>query len=251
MQRTFYLFQEAQTADICFIRHNLLDRFGPEPPRLRGSLEDQFVGSILGSRTYDDISKAAFTRLATRYDGDWNVAALASESEIYSLIKDVTFPEKKAAYLKRVWQNGRSRNGIISLDYLMQMSIDEALHELEKNTGVGRKTSAATLNFSVAHGRAFVIDTHVLRVLQRFGFIGLQRRPAHVYDTMMHAAADMNADDLFELHWHLKRLGQEICTHSQVACGCCPLSTRCLRRLEGGISIMPNTQLRSINHEFP
>ncbi len=132
----------------------------------------------------------------------------------------------------------------------MQVSIDEALHELEKNFDVGRKTSAATLNFSVAHGRAFVVDTHVLRILQRFGFTGLQTQPEHVYGTVIHAAADMNADDLFELHRNLKCLGQEICNHSQVACGCCPLSTHCLRRPQGDTRIVPNIQLQSLGHEF-
>jgi endonuclease III len=251
MQGMFHFFDKEQTTDICFIRRTLLERFGPEPPRLRGSLEDQFFGSILGSRTHDNISKCAFTRLATRFDGDWNVAAQASESEICSLIKDVTFPEKKAAYLKLVWQNNRVRNGTISFDYLTQMSVDEALRELEKNFGVGRKTSAAALNFSVAHGRAFVVDTHVVRILRRFGFIGLRTQTEHVYGAVMHAATGMDADDLFELHWHLKRLGQEICAYSQAACGCCPLSTHCLHRLEPGTSIVPNVQSQSLGHGFP
>lgn len=85
MQKPFHFFRKERTADICFIRQILLERLGPEPSRLRGSLEDQFFGSILGSRAHDYISLRAFTRLAKRYDGDWNVVAQAPESEIYSL----------------------------------------------------------------------------------------------------------------------------------------------------------------------
>ncbi len=244
MQETFHFFQKELTADIRFIRHALLSWFGPEPHRPRGSLEDQLCGSILGSRTRDYISRRAFNRLALRYRGDWNLAAAAPESEICALIRDVTFPEKKAACLKLIWKNNKARNGKISFSYVARLPISEALKELEKNRGVKRKTSASTLNFSDVGGRAFVIDTHVLRVLRRFGIVGSWARTEYVYDKVMLASASMTADDLFELHWHLKRLGQQFCSHSQVACEACPLSARCLRRLESGTRIVPHVRLQ-------
>jgi endonuclease-3 len=242
MQESFHFFQKELTADICFIRAALLSWFGPEPPCPRGSLEDQLCGSILGSRTRDYISRRAFNRLALHFHGDWNLAAAASESEIHALIGDVTFAEKKAAWVKRVLENNKARNGKISFSYVAQLPIPEALQELEKNLGVKRKTSASALNFSDVRGRTFVIDTHVLRVLRRFGIVGPRARTEYVYDKVMLAAAGMTADDLFELHWHLKRLGQQFCSHSQVACESCPLSARCLRRLEPGTRIVLHVQ---------
>jgi len=244
MQETFDFFQQELTADICFIRRALLSWFGLEPPRPRGSLEDQLCGSILGSRTRDYISRRAFNRLALHYHGDWNLAAAASISEIHALIRGVTFAEKKAAWLKLAWENNKDKNGKISFSHVAQLPASEALRELEKNPGVKRKTSASALNFSDIGGRAFVIDTHVLRVLRRFGIAGLRTQTEHVYDKVMLASAGMTAGDLFELHWHLKRLGQQFCSHSQVSCEMCPLSTRCLRRLEPGIRIVPHVRLQ-------
>jgi endonuclease III len=52
----------------------------------------------------------------------------------------------------------------------------------------------------------------------------------------MAAAAELDADDLYELHWHIKRLGQTFCTSVQASCARCPLSELCLRRVESTAS---------------
>jgi protein ImuA len=75
----------------------------------------------------------------------------------------------------------------------------------------------------------FVVDTHVLRVLQRFGFVGMRVDIEAAYDTVMAAADGLDADDLFELHWHMKSLGQTVCTYAQAMCTSCPLSDICQR----------------------
>lgn len=242
MQEIFRLFLERRIGDLQFIRTALLAQFGPEPPRVRGTLDDQFPGSIPGSRTRDHISRRAFMRLASHFHGDWNLLAAAPENEIFSLIHDVTFAREKAACLMLVWRKSQAQNGVASFSHVARMPVEMALYELEKNPGIGRKTSAATLNFSEAHGRAFVVDTHVLRVLRRFGFVGVQAQTVQAFDAVRQAAAGMNADNLFELHWHLKRLGQKFCAHSQAACGRCPLSACCLRRLESYVRIVPHAQ---------
>jgi len=48
----------------------------------------------------------------------------------------------------------------------------------------------------------------------------------------MEAACDLNADELYELHWQLKRLGQRTCTHAYANCRSCALSSLCLQRVE-------------------
>ncbi|MFT3988861.1 hypothetical protein [Aestuariivirga sp.] len=93
---------------------------------------------------------------------------------------------------------------------------------------MGCKTAAATLNFSIARGRAFVVDTHVLRVLRRFGFIARNADTNRAFEAVMMAAPDMDADDLYELHWHIKYVGQQFCTHSHARCEACPLAGQCL-----------------------
>ena len=51
------------------------------------------------------------------------------------------------------------------------------------------QAATLTLNFSSLRGRAFVFDTHVLRVLRRFGFVGENAAIEDACDAVM-ASAD-------------------------------------------------------------
>jgi endonuclease III len=238
-----FVFQFGQREDMNSIQHRLAVYFGKIRVEKRPDPVSQFVGSILGSRTYDAVSLAAFQRLV-KYFQNWDALADAPESNIHDLIKDVTFPKKKVIVLKTALQNIREYAGGINIDFLADLDVNKALCWLERIRGVGRKTSAATLNFSALHGRAFVLDTHVLRVLRRFGFIGEYATTEQAYDFAMVAADDLKADDLFELHWFLKRLGQQTCRQVHAACSSCPLSDICMKRRDGELSAVSDTFIR-------
>jgi endonuclease III len=230
MQATF---QFAQAADLRSIRDRLTVHFGKIRVEERPDPVSQFVGSILGSRTHDETSWNAFMRLIMHFR-NWNAIADAPEADIEGLIWDVTYPEKKAPDLKRALRIIRACSGEIDLDFLVDWEVEQALRWLERIHGVGRKISAATLNFSSLRGRAFVVDTHVLRVLRRFGFVGENAAIEDACDAVMASADGFGVDDLFELHWLLKSLGQKTCSYARALCVSCPLSDICLRRVEEG-----------------
>jgi protein ImuA len=124
------------------------------------------------------------------------------------------FPFRQATDLVSIRERLVARFGQINLDFLKQESVDEAL------------------NFSSLRARAFVVDTHVLRILRRFGFVGLRADAKAAYNAVMAAADGLDADDLFELHWQMRGLGQTICTPAKASCSACPLSDICQRRTE-------------------
>jgi len=221
-------FDFRQTEDLRSIRDCLSLQFGKIADKERLDPVSQFVRYFLGSRTLEHVSWSAFARLITRYR-NWDAVADAPTSDIEALIRDVTFPEKKAPELKAALRKIRACYGKISFDFLVDLDIEQALFILKQIEGVGPKIAAATLNFSTFHGRAFVVDTHVQRVLQRFGFVRANASIEDVYDAVMAAADDFNADDLCELHYYLKTLGQMTCSHAQAQCFSCPLSDICLR----------------------
>jgi endonuclease III len=232
----FYVFMQAifqfrQEADLRFMRDRLLAQFGRIPGGDRRKPIDQFICSFLGSRTLDKKSVNAFERLK-RHFHTWDALADAPEAHILAIIQDVTFPEKKAQDLKRALRKIRACYGQIDLDFLECLEPESALFALEQIHGVGRKIAAATLNFSTLHGRTFVVDTHVLRILRRFGFVGENAGIEKAYDAVMEAADGFDADDLIEFHWHLKSLGQNICSHARAECVCCPLSYICSHHLK-------------------
>ncbi len=219
--------------DLLLIRERLGAVAGPirDPQRL--DPVSQFVRSFIGSRNYDNNSWQAFARLAQRYP-DWNGLADAAVAEIEALIAGVTHAEKKAPELRDALRKIRVRAGALDLEFLRDHPVEQGLRWLEEIHGVGRKIAASTLNFSTLRKRAFVIDTHILRVLRRFGFVRPHADTEEVYNVVMAAARDLDADDLYELHWYLKRLGQQVCGYARAQCGVCPLGDVCLKRMEGG-----------------
>ncbi|HWA92647.1 MAG TPA: hypothetical protein VG889_21625 [Rhizomicrobium sp.] len=191
----------------------------------------QFVRSFIASRTYDRDSWQAFMRLARRFES-WDGLADAPIAEILALLDGVTHAEKKAPELKEALRTIRARAGSLNLDFLGELSVPHALRWLEALHGVGRKIAAATLNFSTLRKPAFVVETHIVRVLERFGFVRMGATTEQAYDAVMAAADGFSPDDLYELHWHLKRLGQRACTQAYASCGRCALSSLCLKRVE-------------------
>jgi len=220
-------------ADIRAIRERLRAVGGPirDPQRLDAI--SQFVRSFIASRTHDRDSWEVFMRLTRRFE-NWDALADAPVAEIEALLSGVTHPEKKAPELKEALRKIRVRAGTLDLDFLGDHPVEQALRWLEEIHGVGRKIAAATLNFSALRKRTVVVDTHVLRVLRRFGFVRSSATAEDAYAAVMAACGELDAGDLYELHWHLKRLAQKFCTHVHAYCGACPLSETCMKRVESG-----------------
>jgi endonuclease III len=221
----------APGADVRAIQRRLRGATGPVRDARRLDPVSQFVRSFIASRTHDRVSWEAYMRLTRRFE-TWDALADAPVAEIEALIANVTHAEKKAPELKEALRKIRARAGELNLDFLEDLPTEQSLRWLEAIHGVGRKIAAATLNFSLLRKRAMVVDTHVLRVLRRFGFVRSSAATEEAYDAMMEAAAGLDADDLYELHWHLKGLGQKFCTSVQTYCAHCPLSELCMRRVE-------------------
>jgi len=219
-----------QSADLRSIRDRLKIAFGRDRSGVRVSAINQFIRSFISSRTLDWQSRA-FMRLLSRYSGP-KALAEAPAAEIEAALAGVQFADKKARELKAALLHIRARAGSIDLDFLAGLDVETALVWLEQIRGVGRKVAAATLNFSALRKRAFVVDTHVIRVMRRFGFVKPNAETEDVYDAVMAAARDMSADDLSEFHWHLKRLGQNTCKALKADCSICPLTETCLKRME-------------------
>jgi len=220
-----------QSADLRSIRDRLRLAFGRDRSGVRVSAINQFIRSFISSRTMDWQSDRAFTRLLNRYSGP-EALAEAPVAEIEAALEGVQFADKKARELKDALLHIRARASSLDLEFLAGLDVETALVWLEQIRVVGRKIAAATLNFSALRKRTFVVDTHIIRIMRRFGFVKPNAETEDVYDAVMAAARDMSADDLYEFHWHLKRLGQHTCRALKANCSACPLSETCLKRME-------------------
>ncbi|MES1200268.1 MAG: hypothetical protein ABUS57_02320 [Pseudomonadota bacterium] len=225
MQLSFDL---AGVTPLAEARDRLLTRFGPQRDARRRDPVSQLILSIVSSQTYDAVSSAAFARLKLKYR-DWAVLKRAPEDEVRALIADVTYAEKKAPALLAALNRLHAQKGALTLDFLAALSSDDAMAWLERLHGVGRKIAAAVVNFSSLRGYAFVIDTHVLRVAQRLAWVSPRAKTAEkAYAPLMALMPPAwDADDLYELHWLMKRLGQTVCTYAEPDCGQCSLRDLC------------------------
>lgn len=220
-----------QSADLRSIRDRLKIAFGRDRAGFRVSAINQFIRSFISSRTMDWQSGRAFTRLLNRFSGP-EALADAPMAEIEAALEGIQIADKKARELKEALLHIRARTGAVDLEVLAGLDVDAALAWLEQIHGVGRKIAAATLNFSILRKRAFVVDTHITRIMRRFGFVKPNAEIEDVYEAVMAAAGDMTAEDLAEFHWHLKRLGQNTCKAFQTSCHVCPLSESCMKRMD-------------------
>jgi endonuclease-3 len=218
-----------QTEAFLSVRNRLLRMFDAVPYDSLSDPTDQLIASILGSKTLDVVKRRAFARLRSRY----GVADLAEADpkQIEPLIAGVTFADKKAVDLVFALRRLKAISGDFSLEFLHDWNTADALDYLEDFHGVGRKIAAATVNFSTLRKPALVFDTHVLRVLGRLGFLPPHiKSAAPAYDLVMPSLGDWSAANLFEFHWLLKRLGQDVCEALRTDCRACPLETLCPKR---------------------
>ena len=217
--------------DLIGLRRRLLNAFGPFRDERRREPMDQLVRSMICGRTQDAQSDAAYARLKLRFQ-PWAGLLDAPLEDLVSLLGPVSFAADKAARLRAAFIRIKARTGAVSLDSLSDMPVDEAYLWLRGLEGVGAFAAAATLNFSTLRRRVFAVDTHGLRVLQRFGLIAIATSAEAAADMVLAAAPNAwTAEDFYELYWLLKRLGQVQCGHAAPRCGGCPLAADCAQKL--------------------
>ena len=92
----------------------------------------------------------------------------APTAEVEAAIAAAQWPEQKAPRIQAALHAITERNhGVLTLDFLADLSVTAARAWLESINGIGPKTSAATLLFSTLRMPALPVDSHHHRVAQR------------------------------------------------------------------------------------
>ena len=200
----------------------LRKRFGPlDPPLVRDPLEE-LVLTVLSQNTSDVNRDRAFSALRERYP-TWRDVASARVSGIAAAINPGGLSNVKAPRLKAILREIQEREGSLDLSW-MRAASDQAVTEyLSSLTGVGPKTVACGLAFSLGRP-ALPVDTHVHRVAGRLGFYPPKTSAAAAHGIL---ASAVPAPIRVELHVGLIRLGRELCRPGRPLCEECPLNDLC------------------------
>ena len=175
----------------------------------------ELVSSLLSHRTRNAESGAAFSVLRRRFT-DWADVAAAPTSAVEAAITGVTWPEQKAPRLQSVLRAILAERGALSLDFLGDLPVEEARAWLERLPGVGPKTSAAVLSFSVLRRPALPVDRPHPRVVGPSHRVLASQLPA-----------DWDAQHIYDNHEVLMLHGQRCCYFRKPACARCPLLDLC------------------------
>ncbi len=170
------------------------------------------VATILSARTKDSttakVSENLFQKIRNLEDIE-NI----EEEDLALLLKPVGFYREKARSIKRL-------PGVIRNDF--GGKIPEEVEDLIRLPGVGRKT--ANLVSAVAFNRdAICVDTHVHRIMNRFGYISTETP----LESEMALRETLPVDYWKKVNRILVAFGQNKCTPISPHCSSCPVNSLC------------------------
>ena len=183
---------------------------------------DELVSTILSQNTNDRNRDQAFNRLREALP-TWEQVRDAPVERVIDAIRVAGLGNQKGPRIQAVLQQITEERGSLDLSFLAEMPLEEARQWLLHFKGVGRKTAAIVLQFSLGRP-AFPVDTHIYRVSGRLGL-----RPQGISLEQAHnlLEASMAPADYYAAHLNLIRLGREICHARNPQCGQCPLNDIC------------------------
>jgi endonuclease III len=192
-----------------------------DPPRSTEPL-DELILTVLSQHTSDINADRAFKALTSVFP-TWDDVVEAPTKKVADSIRSGGLADSKAPRIQAILEEIHRREGLFDLSVLKAMREDDARHYLTSLPGVGPKTAAVVLSFSLGRD-AIPVDTHVHRVSTRLGLIP-PKTSAEKADRILH---DLVPDGLrTPLHVALIRLGRETCKAPTPRCSQCPLSDLC------------------------
>jgi len=183
---------------------------------------DELVSTILSQNTNDVNRDKAFDRLVETYP-TWEQVRDAPEEDVIEAVRIAGLANQKGPRIQKVLRQITSEVGELSLEFLREYSAGDAMDWLMRFKGVGPKTAAIVLQFSLDKP-AFPVDTHVHRVTGRLGL-----RPEKMSADKAHPylAGLFPPESYYAGHLNIIRLGREICHARKPDCPNCPLNEIC------------------------
>lgn len=201
----------------------LVDMYGPKELIPRDDPLSELVHIILTQNTSDANSDRAYERLRKAFP-TWDAVLEADVQEVADAIRIGGLADIKAARIRDILRRIKEKHGGLDLGFLKDMDRREAVEYLCSYKGVGHKTAACVLLFSLRIP-VFPVDTHVHRVAVRLALV-----PEGAHAVKTHEILDAAVPDELKYQFHVNMVihGRRTCRARNPRCEACLLRDECL-----------------------
>lgn len=190
-------------------------------PKRRGPLEE-LIFTVLSQNTSDVNRDRAWAEMRARYP-TWEDVTRAPVRQLAASIATGGLANTKAPRIRAILREVRSREGRLSLARLRRLPDDEARAYLRTLPGIGPKTVACVLAFSLGRP-ALPVDTHVHRVATRLGLVDARATPERAQGIL---EALIPPPQRVDAHLDFIAHGRTTCRAQSPACEACVLLDLC------------------------
>jgi endonuclease-3 len=204
------------------IHDRLIAHYGPGTPKPVQEPLAELVATVLSQNTADVNSERAYASLVAHFGDDWQAVRAAPAEEIADAIRIGGLADVKSRRIKTLLDSIAERVGELDLSFLRDMSLEDARAFLLALDGVGPKTAACELLFSLGKP-ALPVDTHVHRVATRLELVpktSAERAHALLEELIP-------PERVYSFHIMLITHGRQICKAQRPLCPICPVNDLC------------------------
>jgi endonuclease-3 len=195
------------------VHRRLTELYGAHPGQSHLDPISQLVCTVISQNTNDRLRDLAYNTLRCTFP-TWEMVRDAPTEAIAGAIQVAGLGKTKAPHIQNALRRITAERGTLELEFLREKSVEEAKAWLTAMKGVGPKTAAIILLFSLGMP-AFPVDTHVHRVSRRLGLI-----PAKTSRDKSHRLLEelLPPETYYTSHLNLIRHGREVCTARKPHC---------------------------------
>ena len=204
------------------VHERLRQVFGERPHHAHLDPVSELVCTIISQNTNDNLRDQAYRALRRRFP-TWEEVRDAPVEEVIDAIKIAGLGQTKGPRMQEALRRITAERGRLELDFLRELGVAEARSWLMAMDGIGPKTAAIILLFSLGMP-AFPVDTHIHRVSRRLGLIPLQTSREKAHELL---EAMLPPETYYAFHLNLIQHGREVCVARKPRCELCTLRDLC------------------------
>ena len=180
--------------------------YGKKRWKIHADPLSELIATILSQNTSDHNSHRAYSNFRSKFK-TWDQARKATVRKIADAIRTGGLADIKAKRIKEILTQIYEENHTLDLNFLKSWRTERIKGYLRKFKGVGEKTVACVLLFSLKRP-VMPVDTHVLRVSRRLNLVP-EKADARRAETILEELVPKNL--IYQLHLNLIEHGRNFC----------------------------------------